>query len=220
MNSISLFNGCFAQLCKIPTNMFYRPCVVLSSELGKLWEPIICRKSDQIIPLWIWTFVRKGLLFWFQTELILHHLGHSEQQLISTWIWISLQLLTHLWIKILGILIPYIWNHMKGIVICAIMIPLWNLYLLGPLLVCYLKSLVIDDEICISTNPLNWWRYFLNRLRYLAWCAKINHLVLTLSRRLLYILHRWSRIILYLIGGGTLNFLRWALNCLDIIITS
>ena len=112
------------------TDMFYCACAVLTSELGELWEPVICRKSDQIIPLWIWTFVRKGVPFWLQTELILHHLGHSEQQLISIWIWISLQLLTHLWIKISGTLIPQIQHHVKGIVICAIMISLWNLYLL------------------------------------------------------------------------------------------
>ena len=101
---MGLFNECFTQLCKIPTDIFYCACAILASELGKLQEPVICRKSDQIIPLWIWTFIRKGLPFWFQTELILHHLGHSEQQLISIWIWISLQLLTHLWIKILGTL--------------------------------------------------------------------------------------------------------------------
>ena len=152
-------------------------------------------------------------------ELILHHLGHSKQQLISTWIWISLQLLTHLWIKISGTLIPWISNHMKGIVICAIMISLWNLYLLGPLLVCCLKSLVVDARICISTNPLDWWRNFEPR-RYLAWCAKIDHLILNLPRRLLHMLHWWSRIILHLISSSTLNLLRWALNSLDIIITS
>ena len=152
---MGLFSGCFAQLCKIPTDMFYCACAILASKLGKLWELVICRKSDQIIPLWIWTFVREGLPFWLQTELILHHLGHSKQQLISIWIWISLQLLTHLWIKISGTLIPRIWNHVKGVVIYAIMIPLWNLYLLGPLLVCCLKSLVIDIMIYISTNPLN-----------------------------------------------------------------
>ena len=59
--------------------------------------------------------------------------------------------------------LTWIWNHVKGVVICAIMIPLRNLYLLGPLLVCCLKSLVIDIRIYISTNPLNWWRYFLSR---------------------------------------------------------
>ena len=88
-------------------------------------------------------------------ELILHHFSYSEQQLISIKIWISLQLLTHLRIKILGTLIPWIWNHVKGVVICAIMIPLWNFYLLGPLLVCYLKSLIIDMRIYISKDPLN-----------------------------------------------------------------
>ena len=69
-------------------------------------------------------------------------------------------------------------------------------------------------------NPLNWWRYFLSQRWYLAWCAIINHLVLTLPRRLLHMLHWRSRIILYLISTTTLNLLRWALNCLDIIITS
>ena len=147
---MGLFNGCFAQLCKILTNMFYWARAILASELSKLWEPIICRKSDQIIPLWIWTFVRKCLPFWLQTELILHHLGHSQQQLISIWIWISLQLLTRLWIKILGTLVSWIRNHVKSIIIHAIMISLWNLYLLGPLLVYYLKSLVIDVRIYIS----------------------------------------------------------------------
>jgi hypothetical protein len=44
---------------------------------------------------------------------------------------------------------------MKGIVIHLIMISLWDLYLLGPLSVCYLKSLVVDDGICISIKPLN-----------------------------------------------------------------
>ena len=109
---------------------------------------------------------------------------------------------------------------MKGIIICAIMISLWNLYLLGPLLVCYLKSLVIDIRIYVSMNPLNWWRYFLSQRRYLAWCAKINHLILNLPHRLLHMLHWWSMITLHLISSGTLNLLRWALNCLDIIIAS
>ena len=179
--------------------MFYYACAILASELSKLWEPVICRKSDQIIPLWIRTFVREGLPFLLQTELILHHLSHSKQQLISIWIWISLQLLTHLWIKILGTLIPWIWNHVKSIVIYDIMIPLWNLYLLGLLLVCCLKSLVIDIRIYISMDPLNWLCYFLSRRRYVARCAKINHLVLTLLHRLLHMLHWRSRIILYLI---------------------
>ena len=44
-------NGCFAQLCKIPTDVFYCACAILASELSKLQEPIICRKSDQVIPL-------------------------------------------------------------------------------------------------------------------------------------------------------------------------
>ena len=57
-------------------------------------------KSDQIIPFWIRMFVREGLPFWLQTELILHHLSHPQQQLISLRIWIPLHLLTHLWIEI------------------------------------------------------------------------------------------------------------------------
>ena len=56
-NLVSLFNGCFAQLCKIPTDMFYCAYAILASELSKLWKPVICRKSNQIIPFWIWTFV-------------------------------------------------------------------------------------------------------------------------------------------------------------------
>ena len=117
-NSMGLFNGCFAQLCKIPTDMFYCACAILANELGKLWEPVISRKSDQIVPFWIWAFVQKGLPFWLQTKLILLHLGHFKQQLISILIWISLQLLTDLWIKISGTLIPQIQHHVKGIVIC------------------------------------------------------------------------------------------------------
>jgi len=128
-------------------------------------------------------------------------------------------LLTHLWMKIPYTLIPWIWNHVKGVVICAIMISLWNLYLLGPLLVCCLKSLVIDVRIYISMDPLNWWCYFLSRRQYVAWCAKINHLVLTLPHWLLHMLHWRSRIILYMIHSSTLNLLRWTLNYLDIIIT-
>ena len=100
------------------------------------------------------------------------------------------------------------------------MIPLWNLYLLGPLLVYCLKSPIVDMRIYISTDHLNWWCYFLSRRRYVAWCAKINHLVLTLPRRLLHMLHWWSRIILCLIRSSTLSLFRWTLNCLDIIITS
>ena len=92
------------------------------------------------------------------------------------------------------------------------MISLWNLYLLGPLLVCYSKSLVVDVRIYISTNPLNWWHYFLSRRWYLAWCAKINHLVLTLSRRLLHMLRWWSRIICLapLLVEEGLDPLRWS----------
>ena len=54
----------------------------------------------------------------------------------------------------------------------------------------------------------------------MAWCAKINHLVLTLPHWLLHMLHWRSRIILYLIRSNTLRLLRWTLNYLDIIITS
>ena len=43
---------------------------------------------------------RESHPFWLQNELILHHLGHLQQQLISLWIWISQYLLTHLWIEI------------------------------------------------------------------------------------------------------------------------
>ena len=141
--------------------MFYCACAILANELSKLWEPIICRKSDQIISFWIWAFIRKGLSFWLQTELTLHHLGHPQQQLICIWIWISLHLLTHLWIEIPCALISWIWHHVESIIIYAIVIPLWNLNLLGPLLVCCLKSMVIDVMIYISLDPLNWWRYFL-----------------------------------------------------------
>ena len=155
MNSMGLFNGCFTQLCKIPTDMFYYACTVLTSELGELQEPVICRKSDQIIPFQIWAFVRKGQPFWLQTELIFHHLGHPQQQLISLWIWVPLHLLTHLWIEISCALISQIWHHVKGVIICAIVIPLWNLNLLGPLLACCLKSLIVDITIYISMDPLN-----------------------------------------------------------------
>ena len=82
MDSMGLFNGCFTQLCEIPTDMFYCACAILASELSKLWEPLICRKTNQIIPLWIWVFVQKGQPFWLQAELILYHLGHLQQQLI------------------------------------------------------------------------------------------------------------------------------------------
>ena len=133
---------------------------------------------------------------------------------------ISLQLLTHLSIKISGTLVSFIRNHVKSIIIRAIMISLWNLYVLGPLLVYCLKSLIVDMRIYISTDPFNWWCYFLSRQRYVARCAKINHLVLTLLYRLLHMLHWQSRIILCLIHSTTLSLLRWTLNCLDIIITS
>ena len=52
--------------------------------------------------------------------------------------------------------------------------------LLGPLLACCLKSLIVDKRIYISMDPLNWWCYFLSRRWYVAWCAKIDHLILTL----------------------------------------
>ena len=133
--------------------MFFCACAVLTSELGEFWEPVNYRKSDQIILFWIWAFVRKGHPFWLQTELILYHLGHLQQQLISIRIWISMHLLTHMWIKIPCALIPWIWNHVEGAIICAIIIPLRNLYLLGLLLVCCLKSLVVDAGIYISMNP-------------------------------------------------------------------
>ena len=88
------------------------------------------------------------------------------------------------------------------------------------MLACCLKSLIIDIRIYISTDPLNWWCYFLSRRRYVAWCAKIDHLVLTLPRRLLHMLYWWSRIILCLICSSSLSLLRWTLNCLDITTTS
>ena len=102
----------------------------------------------------------------------------------------------HLVIEIPWALIPWIQNHMKGVIICAILIPLWNLYLLGPLQVCCLKSLVIDIRIYISMDSLNWWCYFFSRRWYVAWCVKIDHLVLTLPHRLLHMLYWWSRIVL------------------------
>ena len=165
---MGILNWCFTQLCKIPTDMFYRACTVLASELSEFWEPIICWRSDQIIPFWIWAFVWKGQPFWLQTELTLHHLGHLEQQLISLWIRISWYLLTHLWIEISHALISWIWYHVKSVIICAIVILLWNLNLLGPLLACCLKSLIIDIRIYISTDPLNGWCYLLSWRRYVA----------------------------------------------------
>ena len=97
----------------------------------------------------------KRLALLVQIELILHHLGHLQQQLVSLRIWISRYLLTHLWIEIPRALISWIWHHMEGIIICAIVIALWNLSLLGPLLACCLKSLIIDIRIYISTDSLN-----------------------------------------------------------------
>ena len=159
---MGLFNRYFAQLCKIPTDMFYCACV-LASELSKLWKPVICRKSDQIIPSWIWAFVQEGQPFWFQTELILHHLSHLQQQLVSLRIWISRHLLTHLWIEIPRALISWIWYHVEGAIIRAIVIALWNLNLLGPLLACCLKSLIIDIRIYISMDLLNGRCYLLSQ---------------------------------------------------------
>ena len=109
---------------------------------------------------------------------------------------------------------------MESVIICAIVTPLWNLNLLGPLLACCLKSLIVDMRIYISTNPLNWWCYFLSRWWYVAWCAKIDHLVLTLPRRLLHMLYWRSRIVLYLICSSSLSLFRWTLNYLDITTTS
>ena len=157
---MGLLNWCLTQLCKIPTDMFYCAGTVLASELSELRKPIICRKGDQIIPFWIWVFVQKSHSFWLQTKLILHHFGHLEQQLVSLLIQISRYSLTYLWIEISRALISWIWHHVESVIICAIVIPLWNLNLLGPLLVCCLKSLIIDIRIYISTDPLNWWCYF------------------------------------------------------------
>ena len=91
----------------------------------------------------------KGQPFWLQTELILHHLGHLQQQLVSLRIWIPRYLLTHLWIEIPCALISWIWHHVEGVIIGAIVIPLWNLNLLGPLLACCLKSLIVDISLWI-----------------------------------------------------------------------
>ena len=217
---MGILNWRFAQLCKIPTDMFYYACTVLTSELGELWEPVICRKSAQIISLWIWAFVWKGQPFWLQAKLIFHHLDHLQQQLVSLRIWISWYLLTHLWIEIPCALISWIRYHVEGVIIRAIMIALWNVNLLGPLLACCLKSLIIDIRIYISTDPLNWWCYLLSRWRYVAWCAKIDHLVLTLPCRLLHMLYWRSKIVLYLICSSTWNLFRWTLKCLDVTITS
>ena len=85
---------------------------------------------------------------------------------------------------------------------------------------CHSDTLVESQSVESFIDPLNWWCYFLSRRWYVAWCAKINHLVLTLPRWLLHMLHWWSRIILYLIHSNTLSLLRWTLNYLDIIITS
>ena len=69
----------------------------------------------------------KRSAFWLQAELILHHLGHLHQQLVSLRIWIPRYLLTHLWIEIPCALIPWIRYHVESVIICAIVIPLWNL---------------------------------------------------------------------------------------------
>jgi hypothetical protein len=217
---MGILNWRFAQLCKIPTDMFYRACTILASEFSEFWEHVICGKSNQIIPFWIWTFVWKGQSFWLQTKLIFYHLGHPQQQFINLRIWNSLYLLTHLWIEISCALIPWIWHYVKGVIIHAIVIPLWNLNLLDPLLACCLKSLIIDIMIYISTDPLNWWCYFLSRRQYVAWCAKIDHLVLTFPHWLLHMLYWRSRIILCLICSSSLSLFRWTLNCLDITTTS
>jgi hypothetical protein len=92
--------------------------------------------------------------------------------------------------------------------------------LVDPLLACCLKSLIIDIMIYISTDPLNWWCYFLSRRQYVAWCAKIDHLVLTFPHWLLHMLYWRSRIILCLICSSSLSLFRWTLNCLDITTTS
>ena len=109
------------------------------------------------------------------------------------------------------------WNHIEGIIIWTIMISLWNIHLSSPLLIYCLKSLIENIRIYISTNPLNRWCYFLSRRWYLAWCTKINHLILNLPCWLLHTLHWWSRIILHWFSSSTLNLLRWILNCLGII---
>ena len=75
-------------------------------------------------------------------------------------------------------------------------------------------------DIYISADPLNWWCYLLSRRRYMAWCAKIDHLVLTLPRWLLHMLYWWSRIVLCLICSSSLSLFRWTLNCPDITTTS
>ena len=72
----------------------------------------------------------------------------------------------------------------------------------GSLQACYLKSLIVDIRIYISMDPLNRWCYFLSRRWYVAWCAKIDHLVLTLPRWLLYMLYWRSRIVLNLIRSS------------------
>ena len=98
---------------------------------------------------------KKRSALWLQAELILQHLGHLQQQLVSLRIWIPRYLLTHLWIEIMCALIPWIRNHVKGVIICAIVITLWNFHLLDSLLACCLKSLIINVRIYISTDHLN-----------------------------------------------------------------
>ena len=90
-----------------------------------------------------------------QTKLVLHYLGHLEQQLVCLRIWISRYLLTYLWIEIPRALISWIWYHVESVIIHTIVIALWNLNLLGPLMACCLKFLIIDIRIYISTDPLN-----------------------------------------------------------------
>ena len=50
--------------------------------------------------------------------------------------------------------------------------------------------------------------YFLSRRWYVAWCAKIDHLVLTLPHRLLHMLYRRSSTILCLICSSILSLFR------------
>ena len=66
MNSMSLFNGCFAQLCKIPIDVFYCTLCYLDLELSKFREPVIRGKSDQILPLWNGRLYEKVYPFGFK----------------------------------------------------------------------------------------------------------------------------------------------------------
>ena len=52
---MGLFNGCFAQLCEIPTDMFY--CAILASELSKLlgaYNLYEERPNHTILDMGIW----------------------------------------------------------------------------------------------------------------------------------------------------------------------